>query len=95
MQMEPLGADQGTTCSVYTAGCSSPTLCAGLCLGYTGDKLMWSQTWWNIYTSGKVVTCKVSMRCDCARVGGALQELRSGPLTQSSGQAGLARRNET
>ena len=95
MQMEPLGADQSTTCSGYEQPVPVPTAChvLGCVLATLVNELMSSLPLWNIYPAGKAVTHVVSMKCGCARVGGVLPELRSGPLTQSRGQGRLAGRN--
>lgn len=72
-----------------------PTAChvLGCILAMLVNELMSSLPLRNIYPAGKAVTHVVSMKCGCATVGGTLQEFGSGPLTQSRGQGGLARRN--
>lgn len=66
------------------------TRCAK-CLGYIGDPDGNVTALVELPTARKGGHNVISMKRGCAMVGGALPELRSGPLTQSRGQEGLSR----
>lgn len=60
------------------------------CLGYIGEPDGNVTALVELPTSRKGGHNVISMKRGCAMVGGALPELRSGPLTQSRGQGGLS-----
>lgn len=93
-KLGPLELISAQPALLYIAACPSVHCapCTGLSvLATLVSKMTWSLLWWNFQPPGKAVTHVISVRCDCAMAGGALQELRSGRVVQCQGQGGFAR----